>query len=71
MLVLTRKTDESIRIGDDVEIIVVSVRGNRVRLGIRADREIPVRRAECHPYGTSERDEQLRQERLERLRNAT
>ncbi len=46
MLVLTRKLNESIRIGDQIEVVVLKVSGDRVRLGIRAPREIPVHRFE-------------------------
>lgn len=46
MLVLTRKTDETIKIGDDVEITVIRVRGNSVRIGIKAPKEIRVTRGE-------------------------
>lgn len=46
MLVLSRKTDESIRIGNDIEVTVVSVRGNRVKLAISAPKEIPIQRSE-------------------------
>jgi carbon storage regulator len=46
MLVLSRKTSEQIKIGDDITITVVRVAGNRVRLGIAAPGEISVRRAE-------------------------
>lgn len=46
MLVLSRKKDESIMVGDDVEITIVDVRGDKVRLGITAPREIPVHRKE-------------------------
>ena len=46
MLVLSRKQGEEIVIGNDVHITVVSVQGNRVKLGITAPREIVVRRAE-------------------------
>jgi carbon storage regulator len=48
MLVLTRQTEESIIIGDDVEIVVVAVSGNRVRLGINAPRSISVHRKEVY-----------------------
>ena len=48
MLILSRKRSESIRIGDDVIITVVEVRGDRVRLGIGAPREIPVHREEVY-----------------------
>jgi carbon storage regulator len=49
MLVLTRKPGEMIRIGSDVMITVVEVRGNRVRLGIQAPEKVPVLRAELNP----------------------
>ncbi len=48
MLVLSRQRDESIMIGDDVEITIVDVRGDKVRLGITAPREIPVHRREVY-----------------------
>src|SRR5690606_3434060 len=48
MLVLTRKRDESIMIGDDIKIIVVDVRGDQVKLGIDAPRHIPVHRQEVY-----------------------
>lgn len=48
MLVLTRKANQSIMIGDDIEISVLSVMGEKVRLGIQAPREIPVFRTEVY-----------------------
>ena len=48
MLVLTRCKDESIMVGEDVEIIIVDVRGNKVRLGITAPKSIPVHRKEVY-----------------------
>lgn len=48
MLVLTRKRDESIMIGDDVRIVVVDVQGDQVKLGIDAPRRIPVHREEVY-----------------------
>jgi carbon storage regulator len=48
MLVLSRKRDESIMIGDNVEITIVDVRGDKVRLGITAPKEIPVHRREIY-----------------------
>ena len=48
MLVLTRKSHQSIMIGDDIEVSVVSVAGEKVRLGIEAPREIPVFRREVY-----------------------
>ncbi len=46
MLVLTRKANQSIMIGDNIEISVLSVMGEKVRLGIQAPREVPVFRKE-------------------------
>lgn len=48
MLVLSRQRDESVMIGDDVEIIVVDVRGDKVRLGITAPKNVPVHRREIY-----------------------
>ncbi len=48
MLVLTRKHNESIMIGDSVEIIVVEVKGDQVKLGIKAPRDIKVHRKEVY-----------------------
>ncbi len=48
MLVLSRQKNESIIIGDDVEITIVDVRGDKVRLGITAPRTISVHRKEVY-----------------------
>jgi carbon storage regulator len=48
MLVLSRQKDESIMIGDDVEVTIVDVRGDKVRLGITAPKNIPVHRREVY-----------------------
>ncbi len=48
MLVLSRQKDETIMIGDDVEITVVDIRGDKVRLGISAPTSIPVHRKEVY-----------------------
>lgn len=49
MLVLTRKPGESMMIGDEIEIKIVAVTGNKVRIAIDAPREISVRRSELDP----------------------
>ena len=48
MLILTRKLGESIRIGDDITLTVLSVKGNQIRLGIDAPREVEVHRQEIY-----------------------
>jgi carbon storage regulator len=48
MLVLSRHRDECIMIGDDVTITVVDIRGDKVRLGIEAPKDIPVHRQEVY-----------------------
>ena len=48
MLVLTRKSNQSIMIGDDVEVSVLSIMGEKVRLGISAPRDVPVFRKEVY-----------------------
>ena len=56
MLVLARKVGQSIVIGDNVELMVIEVRGDQVRLGVTAPKDIPVHRKELL--------EQIRQENL-------
>lgn len=48
MLVLSRQRDETIMIGDEVEITVVDIRGDKVRLGINAPRDVQVHRKEVY-----------------------
>lgn len=48
MLVLTRGKDETIMIGDQIEVTVLEVRGDRVRIGIRAPHEIAIHRKEVY-----------------------
>lgn len=48
MLVVTRRTGEKIMIGDDMEIMVISVQGPQVRIGIKAPKEVSVHREEIY-----------------------
>jgi carbon storage regulator len=48
MLVLTRKSNQSIMIGDDIEVSVLSIMGEKVRIGIQAPRDVPVFRREVY-----------------------
>ena len=48
MLVLSRKKNESIVINNDITIVVVEIRGDKVRLGVEAPKEVPVHRQEVY-----------------------
>lgn len=56
MLVLTRKSNQSIMIGDDIEVSVLSIMGEKVRIGIQAPRDIPVFRKEVYLEIQEERE---------------
>jgi carbon storage regulator len=59
VLVLTRKSNQSIMIGDEIEISVLSVMGDKVRIGIQAPRSIPVYRREVYAAIQREREDEL------------
>jgi carbon storage regulator len=59
MLVLTRKSNQSIMIGDDIEVSVLSIMGEKVRIGIQAPRDIPVFRKEVYLEIQQERANEL------------
>ena len=59
MLVLTRKSNQSIMIGDDIEVSVLSIMGEKVRIGIQAPRDIPVFRKEVYLEIQQERSREL------------
>lgn len=70
MLVLSRQRDETIMIGDDIELTVVDIRGDKVRLGIKAPSHVAVHRKEI--YDAIKRENQqatcLKQNELNSLR---
>ena len=57
MLVLSRKKSESIVIDGNIEIEVLQVKGNSIRLGIKAPRDVKVLRGELKPFGMASDDE--------------
>ena len=59
MLVLTRKSNQSIMIGDDIEVSVLAIMGEKVRIGIQAPRSVPVYRREVYMAIQRERDDEL------------
>ncbi len=48
MLVLSRKKDQSIVIGDDIEITIIDIQGDQVRIGINAPKNVPIHRKEVY-----------------------
>ena len=69
MLVLSRQRDETIMIGDDIEITVVDIRGDKVRLGINAPKVVQVHRKEVY-LAIKRENEQAAQMRREDLAGA-
>ena len=59
MLILTRKVGESVLIGDDISITVLSVRGNQVKLGVQAPKEVSVHREEIYQRILQSKDEHI------------
>ena len=56
MLVLSRKVNQEICIGDDIRVMVIEIRGDKVRLGVVAPRDVPVHRHEVFDAITREQD---------------
>jgi carbon storage regulator len=73
MLVLTRKSNQSIMIGDEIEVSVLAIMGEKVRIGIEAPRKVPVFRKEVYLEIQQERSAEEEREQvdeaLERLKN--
>ena len=59
MLILTRRVQESLNIGDDVTVTVLSVKGNQVRLGINAPNEIEVHREEIYKKVKDKKEDEI------------
>jgi len=74
LLVLTRKSNQSIMIGDDIEVSVLAIMGEKVRIGIEAPRSVPVFRKEVYieiqqDRGSSEDDAEEVDKALEGLKS--
>jgi carbon storage regulator len=70
MLVLSRQRDETIMIGDDIEVTVVDIRGDKVRLGITAPSSVPVHRKEIYEAIKRENREASNQVNMDDLSKA-
>ena len=75
MLVLTRKSNQSIMIGDDIEVSVLAIMGEKVRIGIEAPRSVPVFRKEVYleiqqDSSTPEEDRKAVDEALDELKSS-
>jgi carbon storage regulator CsrA len=57
MLVLTRKTNEAICIGENIQITILSIKGGKVRLGFEAPQDVPIYRRELQKWSFSDEEE--------------
>ena len=62
MLILTRRVGETLMIGDDVTVTVLGVKGNQVRIGVNAPKDIPVHREEIYERIKREQEANARRE---------
>ncbi|MCO2560257.1 carbon storage regulator CsrA [Pseudomonas aeruginosa] len=58
MLILTRRVEETLMVGDDVTVTVLGVKGNQVRIGVNAPKEVAVHREEIYQRIQKEKDQE-------------
>ena len=69
MLILSRKIDQKIRIGDDITLTIIDVKGDQVKIGITAPKEVPVYRKEVFLQIQQENTQVMNSAGLEDLKN--
>lgn len=63
MLILTRRISESIMIGDNIKIITLEIKGNQIKLGIEAPKDISIHRQEIYDRILNEKNEKQKKEK--------
>ena len=69
MLILTRRVGETLMVGDEVTVTVLGVKGNQVRIGVNAPREVAVHREEIYERIKAEKGQGEQEEEQEQLGN--
>jgi carbon storage regulator len=69
MLILTRRVGETLMVGDEVTVTVLGVKGNQVRIGVNAPREVAVHREEIYERIKAEEGQEGQEEEQEQLGN--
>ena len=67
MLILSRKIDQKIRIGDDITLTIIDVKGDQVKIGITAPKEVPVYRKEVYLQIQQENEQAMSSDSLSAL----